>query len=143
MATRRSLGEAATVRACAEDEIKFVYDAWLNSWRTSRYAGVIPNHLYYETTRATIDELIARGASVLVAMSEGEILGFICGELKDGKKVHHYTYVKDAFLRKGVEERLLAELPGTGPGWFTFAQSQFLKDKSWKHAPEIARRQKL
>jgi hypothetical protein len=140
-----SLGARCTVRKWteADGEAGFVYNSWLNSWRTSRYAGVIQNHEYYDVTRSTIDGLIARGATVLLAELDGELLGFACGEVKDGKKVHHYTYVKDPFLRKGVEERLLAELPGTKPGWFTFAQTQFLKDKAWKHAPEIARRQKL
>lgn len=137
---RVSLGERCIVRPWHEDDVKFVYDSWLNSWRSSRYAGVVPNDLYYDTTRRAIEDLIARGAVVLVAELNGELLGFACGEVKDGKKVHHYTYVKDPFLRQGVEERLLAALPGESPGWFTFAQSRFLKDKQWKHAPEMARR---
>jgi hypothetical protein len=140
---QRTLGERCTVRPWCEDDARFVYQTWLDSWRTSRYAGVIPNNLYYETTRTAIEDLIGRGATVIVAELDGELLGFACGEVKDGKKVHHYTYVKDPFLRKGVEERLLASLPGDRPGWFTFAQTRFLKDKQWKHAPEIARRQKL
>jgi hypothetical protein len=141
----RRLGEIATVRPWSADgdDPKFVYDSWLNSWRTSRYAGVVRNCDFYDTTRATIDDLIARGAVVLVAEHESELLGYICGEQKDGKKVVHYLFVKDPFLRCGVEERLLAELPGVSPGWFTFAQSRFLKDRAWKHAPEMARRLSL
>lgn len=137
------LAEIATYRSWAEGESGFVYDSWLQSWRESKWAGVIPNNLFYGTTRTTIDELIGRGATVLVAELNGELLGFTVGEVKDGKTVHHYTYVKDPFLGRGLEERLLAALPGTKPGWFTFAQSRFLKDKQWKHAPEMARRQKL
>lgn len=136
------LGERCIVRPWREGESGFVYDSWLNSWRTSRYAGVIRNCDYYDTTRNVIDELIGRGATLLLAELDGELLGFVCAESKDGKVVHHYTYVKDPFLRKGVEERLLRELGGQ-PGWFTFAQERFLKDKRWKHAPEMARRLKL
>lgn len=140
---KMSLASKAVYREWREGESRFVYDAWLQSWRESKFAGCIPNHLYYETTRTCIDELIARGAKVVVAELNGELLGFAVGEEKDGKTVHHYTYVKDPFLRKGVEEVLLSKLPGSSPGWFTFAQSRFLKDKAWKHAPEMARRQKL
>lgn len=127
----------------AEGEAGFVYNNWLNTWRASKFAGVIPNNLYYETTRTAIDELIGRGAKVIVAELNGELLGFACGEVKDGKTVHHYTYVKDPFLGHGLEEALLAQLPGVKPGWFTYASERFLKDKQWKHAPEMARRQKL
>jgi len=143
---QRTLGERCLVRPWTADidgEVAFVYDAWLQSWRQSKYAGVIPNHLYYDTQRTAIAELAARGATFLVAELNGELLGFACGEEKDGKTVLHYIYVKDAFLRKGVEERLLAALPGSKPGWITYALAAFIKDKSWKHAPEIARRQKL
>lgn len=140
---RVSLAEQATYRAWTDDDARFVYSSWLDSWRKSRYAGCVPNHLYYETTRTAIEDLIGRGATVIVAELDGELLGFACGEAKDGKKVHHYTYVKDPFLRKGVEERLLAALPGDEPGWFTFAQEWLLKDRRWKHAPEIARRKQL
>lgn len=140
---RQGIAERATYRAWSaenEGEVEFVYHSWLNSWRQSKYAGVITNNRYYDTTREAIEQLIARGAQVVVAELDGELLGFSCAEVKDGKMVHHYTYVKDPFLRKGVEERLLAALPGSTPGWFTFAQSAFLKDKQWKHAPEMARR---
>lgn len=139
----RSLAEVATYRRMEPDDVPFVKDAWLNSWRKSRYAGVIPNHLYYDTTRTTIEDLFSRGAVTIVAEYKGELLGFACGEVKDGKKVLHYLFTKDAFLRRGVDERLLNELPGEGPGWFTFALERFLKDRTWNHAPEIARRQKL
>lgn len=138
-----ALASKAVYREWREGESGFVYDTWLNSWRQSKWAGVIPNHLYYDTQRTAIDELIARGAKVIVAELKGELLGFVCSEVKDGKTVHHYTYVKDPFLGKGLEEALLAKTAGTKPGWFTFAQSRFLKDKQWKHAPEMARRQKL
>jgi hypothetical protein len=83
---------------------------------------------------------MGRGARVIVAEHSGEILGWTCGEVKDGLTVHHYTYCKDPFLGKGLEERLLAALPGEKPGFFTFAQQRFLKDKQWQHAPEMARR---
>jgi len=140
------LAEVATYRPIAEDEWPFIKDAWLNSWRVSRYAGVIRNCDYYEVTRTLIEDLVARGAVVFVAEYKGELLGFSCGEVKDGLTVHHYTYLKDPFhsrSRGEVEERLLSFLPGVGPGWFTFAQERFLKDKQWKHAPEMARRKAL
>lgn len=125
------------------DEVPFVFDSWLNDWRTSKYAGVIPNHLYYDTTRTAIEDLIARGAVVLVAEYKGEVLAWVCGEQKGERAVLHYQYTKDAFRRHGLEEKLINALPGLKPGFMTFANERLLKDRKWYWTPEIARRQKL
>lgn len=142
----RSLSEVATYRPACADDMPFLKDAWLNSWRVSRYAGVVRNCDYYEVTRNLIEDLIARGAVVYVAEFRGELLGFACGEVKDGISVHHYTYLKDPFHSRSkgeVEERLLNLMPGTKPGFFTFAQERFLRDRAWRHTPEMARRKTL
>lgn len=125
------------------DEVPFVFDSWLNSWRTSKYAGTIPNHLYYDTMRTCIEDLIARGAVVLVAEYKGEMLAWACGEVKDGRTVLHYQYTKDAFLRRGLEDTLINSLPGELPGFVTFATDRFIRDRKWQWVPEMARRQKL
>jgi GNAT superfamily N-acetyltransferase len=138
----QSAPEFVIRRAVAED-IPFVFSSWLDSWRTSRWAGVVRNNDYYATTRAVIEDLLARGALLLVAEAHGTLLGFICGEEKDGTTVQHYLYVKDPFHGFGVEERLADALPGRKPGFFTFYQYRLSKSKAWKWAPEIARRKTL
>jgi hypothetical protein len=119
----------------------WVMDTWLNSWRTSKHAGVVRNCDYYEVTRTLIEDLMARGMKVVVAQHGDAFIGYAAYEEKDGKAVLHYLYVKDPFLRSGVEEQLLAALPS--PGWFTFFNADLAKDRAWKHAPEIARRKSL
>jgi len=135
--------EADATRPATADELSLVFDSWLNSWRTSRHAGCIPNNLYFSTTRTVIEDLIARGATILVCDAGKTLKGWICGEVKDGRSVVHYLYCKDPYLRSGVEDRLLDALPGKKPGWFTFYLHRFGKDRSWTHAPEIARRKHL
>jgi GNAT superfamily N-acetyltransferase len=115
----------------------------MDSWRTSRYAGVVRNNDYYTVTRSVIEDLLARGAVVLVADAGPSLLGFACGEEKDGVTVMHYIYVKDPFHGFGVEEKLLEALPGRKPGFFTFFLHRLGKLKAWRHAPEIARRKSL
>lgn len=133
------------IRKVKPSDLNFVFDSWLKSWRTSKWAGTIPNHLFYDTQRALIEDLIARGATVLVAYPEHNddvILGWACGETKDGATVLHYTYTKDPFLRLGISERLVSELPGTKPGYVTHWQD--LKEtRKWRHVPEMARRKSL
>lgn len=133
-------------RPAKPEDTNFIFDSWLKSWRTSRYAGVVPNHLYFATYRATIECLVGRGAELTVACAENNedhILGWVCSEvLADGKACIHYLYTKDPFLKKGIDKELLSTIKGTLPGFYSFNYSQVTSCLSheWKWAPEIARR---
>lgn len=122
-----------------------VFDSWLKDWRTSKWAGVIPNHLYFETQRTLIEDLIARGSVIKIAYPTGRpdiILGWACAEEKEGKAVLHYLYTKDPFLGLGVSNLLLTALPGEKPGFITH-RLQGKEYKEWRHTPEMARRKSL
>lgn len=122
-----------------------VFDSWLKSWRTSKWAGVIPNNLYFEVQRTLIEDLLARGCHLKIAYPEGRpdiILGWVCAEEKEGKTVLHYLYTKDPFIGLGIPDLLLAALPGAKPGFVTHKLG--LKElKEWRHTPEMARRKSL
>lgn len=126
-------------------DLNFVFDSWMKSWRVSKWAGVIPNHLYYATQRSLIEDLITRGATIVIAYPEGQqdvILGWGCGEVKDNKAVLHYAYTKDAFLGQGIESLVVGALPGSKPGFLTHRiNSKYLKE--WTHVPEMCRRKDL
>jgi hypothetical protein len=137
------------IRPLKAEDRDFFFDSWLKSWRKSRYAGVIPNNLYYDTYRSTIESLVARGATVQVACGEenpDHILGWVCWEkTPDGYAVVHYLYVKDPYLKYQVDEKLLAGVEGERPGFYTFKYPQVERalEKAggrWTWAPEIARR---
>lgn len=120
-------------------------NSYLKSWRSSPFAGTIPNDLYYDTQRRTLTDLLQRGAQLKVAYSpesEADILGWILAEEKEGQCVLHYLYVVDSPLKSTVPSTLLNAVPGSKPGIITHAIN--LKGfKSWKLIPEIARRQAL
>ncbi len=137
------MNDEYVIRKAVAHDVPFLMDAWLNSWRGSRYAGVIPNNQYYDVTRSVIEDLIARGTTLLVADAGKTLLGFSAGEEKDGVTVLHFCFVKDVYLRRGIEEKLIDALPGTKPGFFTFFQHRLGKQSGWRWAPEIARRKTL
>lgn len=126
----------------------FVFDSWLKSWRTQRAAGVIPNNLYYETTRSVIENLVGRGAVIKVACSLSDpthIYGYICYEvLSNGDWVVHYLYVKDPYIELNVDKGLMSFIKEKP--FITFAYKQvkyaverkFGRSRGW--VPEIARR---
>jgi len=86
-----------------EDEYKFVKDSWANSYRKSKWAGCIPNHMYDQVSREGIRTILDRGALVLVAVTpiagrEEEfpavrrVMGYSVSEPSRG--VLHWLYVK-------------------------------------------------
>lgn len=133
------------VRKRIPSDIPFIFDSWMKSWRISKWAGCVPNHLFFESQRVLIEDLIARGAWILVAHPSGQldtIIGWACAEQKDEKCVLHYLYYKDAFRGLGVADLLLAALPGSKPGYITHKLPEKLF-KEWRHTPEMARRKAL
>ena len=135
------------IREAEPDDLNFIYDAWFKSWRSSKYAGVVPNNRYFELMRETVENLVGRGARLLVAVASGRLLGFICYEMTtDGLPVCHYIYVKDPYFKFGVGELLRDEaFPNMlEPGFITFKSPIVMKYFSdFKHAPEIARRKDI
>ena len=140
-----------TIRNMVEADTNFVFDSWLKSWRKSRYAGVVQNDDYYATYRKTIERLIMRGAEIKVACNpenENHILGYLCYEITpDGYSIVHFLYVKDPFLKQGIEFDLLSELPGQKPGFYSFNTQQIKSglqtrwpEQNWQWSPEIGRR---
>lgn len=93
------------------DELKFVFDAWSNSFRKSPWAGCIPNHLYDQVSRETARTILDRGAVVLVAVTpidgqEGRrVMGFVVVE--PNRNVLHFLYVKEMYRRLGIGRALL------------------------------------
>lgn len=141
------MSSEVAIRPATPDDMGFVWDSWLKSWRKSPWAGCIPNNLYFETTRSAIEQLVGRGATFLVACLAAEpdkILGWCCHELSQDttpRTVVHYVYVKDPYLSLGIAGQLVNGLPGAKPGFYSHRYRQVAEAcPGWRHAPEIARR---
>ena len=133
------------IRKGKDSDLPLVFDSYLKSWRVNKAAGTIPNHLFFDVQRALLEDLLARGAVLTIAhpdTHEDLILGWALGELKEGKTVLHYVYIKDPYLGLGLPELLLKSLPGEQPGFLTH-KLQLKETKEWRHTPEMARRKSL
>lgn len=134
-------------RPVAPDELSFVLDSWLKSYRGSPWAGVLRNNRYFEETRGTIEDLLARGAKLNACVVEEtqRIVGFICNESKDLQACIHYVYVKDPYRRLGVAKELVRQATeGSRFVFYTFRTraSKFILPGA-VYAAEIARREKF
>lgn len=139
--------DLVTVREHDSSDLPFILDGWIRSWRTSPWAGCVPNNLIWETTRSCIAGLVARGARVdvaEVARSDGgsRLVGFVCYE----PGVLHYVFVKKTGFRGlGIGRMLVDRVPGQGPGIMTHRtpMSSWLLDLGWRHDPVLARMKDL
>ncbi len=126
------------------DELCLVYDAWATSFRKSPWAGCVLNRDWDTTSRATIGEILDRGARILVAVqdideSTRRVMGYAVYE--PDINCLHWLYVKRTYRKLGVGKALLAQLNAT-PGWSythrTPSSAGFL-GRDWVHRPELAR----
>ena len=135
------------IRPLQQGDQPFVLDGWIRSWRTSPWAGCIPNNKVWEVTRESIAGLAIRGANIDVAVSRGEtserLVGFICYEAPD--IIHYVVTKRRGFLGLGIGRQLvdhaLAQLGRTEPGRFTHRTTgaQFLLNSGWRWDPIPAR----
>lgn len=124
-------------------DLSFLFKAWLSSYRKSERAGVIPDHLFYPVHKAAINQLIARGMRITMAVSpddRDQILGFIAYE---PGPILHYIFVKDFVREQGVASLLLASanFAPDGPIFHTYWTSDLKRRfKNTVHKPGFARR---
>jgi hypothetical protein len=131
------------ISPATKEEIPLVYDSWIKGWRTSRWAGCIPNNLFHKVTKDAIHQLLTRGANLYVARAGGRVLGWICYETSsDGRLIVHSAYVKSIYRGYPILEHLLQFAGQIQPGFYTY-RTDYLQaaiGHGWVHAPEIARR---
>ncbi len=133
-------------RTAVVTDLPFLYDAWLSSFRDSKWAGVIPNNEYRATYTKTINDLLRRGMVVTMATADddpNQFLGFIAHEVRpSGEYAVHYCYVKDGFRGHGLAKDLARHIGLPDHFCYTF-RTRTLPPGKGRWVPEIARRLKL
>lgn len=131
-----------------ETDWSFVKEKWVATYRTSLWAGTVPNNKIREVTEDMIDQLSARGAKTICLCTEElpeHILGFLMFEqTRTGEPVVHYLFVRELYRQKEYAfGRKLLEVAGID--WkefffYTHRTKDARKFKSARWEPSIARR---
>lgn len=138
------------VRPATPAELPGVMESWSGTWKRSRYAGCIPNHLFEQITFTAITQLLQRGAKVdvLTARSApGVVLGWVCHEAdrRSSQRIVHYLFVKDGFRERGYGGLLLASIGIQRGDRFIYTHKtpfeKYFKGGHWN--PGIARRKSI
>lgn len=98
-----------TLRAYRDEDIPFIYNSWLKSYRDAPSMATIPNTLYYAGQHGLIETLLERSHVVVACSSEdpSQIMGYIVYEApRPDSSVIHWAYVKHPFRNFGVAKAL-------------------------------------
>lgn len=140
------MNKAWTFRPAAPGDLPFIYDYWLNSFRDSKWAGVVTNDQYRAIYTRTLQDLFKRGMKVLLAVSVDDpdtLVGFMAYEVRpSGEYVIHYCYLKDYMRGQGLVKEFLTEIGCPAHFCYTF-RTRSAPPGNGRWVPEIARRLKL
>ncbi len=125
--------ELFTIRDALPDDVPFVFNSWLKSYRDSPMVKSIPNTIYYDEHHRVIERLLQKPElCAFVACNpedSNQIYGYVLAERAfDGQggcvsTTFHWIYCKHPFRGNGIAKALFEKVqhgkPAT-PGHQTF-----------------------
>jgi hypothetical protein len=136
------------IRPAAPEELPAVFEAWVGTYKRSRTAGCIPNHLFESVQLATITGLLQRGARVDVLCAReapAVVLAWVCWEhdKRAAAPIVHYAFTRDGIRERGYMTLLLKAIGATGRFLCTHETSFMKYLRGAVHNPGPARRKHL
>lgn len=142
--------DLSVLRQIEPGDYFFIISSFAHSYKRSSWAGTVPANIWHVTAKATVDGLLARGATVLLSVSaddRDQILGWICFETGANKTpVVHYVFVKEEFRKEGIAHQLLTVATKEGPFLYTHRTDDgnlLTRGKQVLFRPWLARRKNL
>ena len=97
------------LRTMVEDDLPFLFNSWLKSYRFSHFGEKITNTIYLEDHHKVIEAILDK-SKVLVACSNDDsshLYGYIVTGEEEGILVLNFIYVKHTFRNMGIGKTLL------------------------------------
>ena len=103
------MNDQVRLRPLIEDDLPFLFNSWLKSYRVSHFADKITNTIYFEDHHKLIRRIL-QDSKVLIACNPSDpsqLYGYVVAGEEDGILVVHYLYVKHTFRNMGIGKTLL------------------------------------
>jgi len=98
-----------SLRPANAEDVGFIFNAWLKSYKSSKFCENIPNEIYYAEHHKIIENLL-KNYNVIVACNQedpSQLYGFICAGNTGNVFTIHYAYVKYTFRKMGIGKAIL------------------------------------
>lgn len=97
------------LRPANAEDVGFIFNAWLKSFRNAAMVRNVANEIYYAEHHKLIEDLLKKYEVVIACNQDdaSQIYGFICAGLTDNVFTVNYVYVKHTFRRMGIAKALL------------------------------------
>lgn len=135
------------IRELRPADMALVLETWVGTFRTSKYAGVIPNNEYKRITSECIRQLVARGSRGFVATdtdNPASVLGYVIAErTRLDEPVIHYCWVREGKRHQGIGTALRSKVVLPADKFFYTFRTAACKSSVFcngAHEPAIARR---
>ncbi len=97
------------LRAAGQEDVGFIFNSWLKSYKFSPFARSITNTIYYAEHHKVIERLLKEHQTIIACNQEdpSQIYGFINAGKVDGIFCLNYIYVKQPFRNLSIGKALL------------------------------------
>ena len=101
--TKRFRVENCRLRPIIEDDLPFLYNSWLKSYRLSHFAEKVTNTIYFQDHHKLVERIL-QNSKVLMACNPSDpsqLYGYVVASSVDDIIVVHFLYVKHTFRNMG------------------------------------------
>jgi len=99
-----------SLRAYTDQDLPFIFNSFLKSYRQSPLNLCIPNKVYYEEYHRVLEKILSNQTTgVVIACSEsdpGEIFGWLMASITENGPTLIFVYVKQAYRHLGIATNL-------------------------------------
>lgn len=97
------------IRKAGQEDVGFIFNAWLKSYKHSLFAKNITNTIFYAEHHKLIERLLKTNETLIACNNEdpSQIYGFINAGNVDGIFCLNYIYVKQLYRNLSVGKTLL------------------------------------
>jgi hypothetical protein len=137
--------ENLKIRESCEEDMNFIYNSWLRSFRNSPLTEKMDNESYYYWQSQLITLILKDAKCYILEDSENNnILGYVVVDHIGKLPVIHYGYVKYPFRKMGFFTRLLKETVGEARWYLSHSTNNmdnFIRKFNCSYVPHICFKQ--
>jgi hypothetical protein len=101
------------MRTPKEEDVSFIFNSWLKSYRSSDFAKNQCNSVYYENYKKIVENIINRSLITILCNVEDDnhILGYVVFEELPGENLLlHYLYIKHTYRKCGLAKNVISSI---------------------------------